>query len=144
MPVDEENPTPRIFNFAGLKQVHYFEVIKALMSMVPGKWEEYEKEIIQKKFKKQNPTAESTEALSIPRNFREIRSQKDYDEICKSHKACAIALLPAITTIDYERESFESKLAMLEEIDRQAGKAMSPIHYTWLNATCHVSLLYLL
>jgi len=26
---------------------------------------------------------------------------------------------------------------MLEEIDRQAGKNMSPIHYTWVNTTCH-------
>lgn len=50
--IDEENPTPRIFNFAGLKEVHYFEVIKALMTVLPGKWEEYEQAMLQKKYKK--------------------------------------------------------------------------------------------
>ena len=59
--------------------------------------------------------------------------------ICRSHKACAIAILPAITTIDYELDSFNQKEAMLAEIDKLAGANMSPIHYTWVNATCHVS-----
>jgi len=117
MPIDEENPTPRIFNFSGLQKVHYFEVIKALLSMVPGKWESYEQEMLAKRYKKQNPTGDSSESRSIPRVFKEIRNQRDFNEICKSHKTCAIALLPAITTIDYERESFEQKIAMLEKLD---------------------------
>jgi hypothetical protein len=73
----------------------------------------------------------------LPRDFRELRSQKDYNEVCRSHKACAIALLPAVTTIDYELESFQEKLAILEKIDQKAGRTSSPIHYTWVNATCH-------
>ena len=64
---------------------------------------------------------------------------KDFDDVCKSHKACAIAILPAITTIDYEADNFAQKLAMLEKADEQSGRVSSPVHYTWLNATCHVS-----
>ena len=64
---------------------------------------------------------------------------KDFEDVCKSHKACAIALLPAITTIDYEEASFKSKIEILEEVDKQAGIKSSPVHYAWVNATCHVS-----
>ncbi len=140
MVIDEENPSPRIFNFAGMRAIHYPEVVKALLQMIPEKWEKFEQDMLAKEYKKQNPTGDAAnETKSIPREFREIKSNKDYDDICKSHKACAIALLPAITTIDYELESFTQKQAILEELDIAAGKMMSPIHYTWINATCHVS-----
>ena len=69
---------------------------------------------------------------------------KDFEDVCKSHKACAIALLPAITTIDYEEASFKSKIEILEEVDKQAGIKSSPVHYAWVNATCHVSYLTIL
>ena len=49
----------------------------------------------------------------MPREFKELRSQKDYDDICKSHKSCAIAILPAIMTIDYELKSFNEKIEIL-------------------------------
>ena len=73
--------------------------------------------MLKKRFKEQNPTADPSESLSIPREYKELKSQKDFQDICKSHKACAIALLPAITSIDYEKESFEQKVALLEKID---------------------------
>jgi len=139
MPINEENPTPRIFNLAGLKTVHYGELFKALLKMFPEKWDAYEAERLATAYKKQNPTGDKSEAQSIPREFKEITGQKDFDVICKSHKACAIAFLPAVTTIDYELESFNQKVAMLAEVDKQAGSNMSPIHFTWVNTTCHVS-----
>ena len=107
MPMDEENPAPRSFEFSGLKKVSYREVFQALVGMIPEVKEKYDKEMLQKGYKKQNPTGDSREALSIPREFKEIKSHNDFDEVCKSHKACAVALLPAITTIGYEKESFE-------------------------------------
>ena len=38
---------------------------------------------------------------------------KDFEDVCRYHKACAIGLLPAITTIDYEVESFQQKFEIL-------------------------------
>lgn len=140
LPIDEENPTPRIFQLAGLVKVHYGEVFKALLKMFPEKWDAYEAEKLAAEYKRQNPTGDRSEAKSIPREFKEIKRQKDFDVVCKSHKACAIALLPAIATIDYEYDSFKQKEAMLAEIDKLAGTNMSPIHYAWVNTTCHVSL----
>ena len=75
--------------------------------MFPDKKKAFEDMMLEKRFKEQNPTADPSEAKSIPREFKELKSQKDFNTVCKSHKACAIALLPAITTIDYEKESFE-------------------------------------
>jgi hypothetical protein len=43
---------------------------------------------------------------------------QDFANLCKANKACAIAILPAITTIDYEYKSFTEKLAILSEIDK--------------------------
>ena len=43
---------------------------------------------------------------------------KDFEDVCKSHKACALAILPAITTIDYEAESFAQKIELLEQVDQ--------------------------
>lgn len=134
---DEQNPTQRFFQFKGLEIVNYREVIKSLLQFIPGKWEAYDQEKIAKNYKEQNPTADSSEALFIPRVFKEIKNQDDFKEVCTSHKGCAIGLLPAITTIDSENESFQQKVALLAELDEKAGKNMSPIHYTWLNATCH-------
>ena len=73
LPIDEENPTPRIFQLAGLNKVHYGEVFKALLKMYPEKWEAYEAERLAEMYKKQNPTGDKSEARSIPREFKEIR-----------------------------------------------------------------------
>ena len=108
--------------------------------MFPEKMEAYEEEMRVKAFKKQNPGKDTNEARTpVPREFRELASNKDFDDICKSHKACALALLPAIMTIDYEKDSFYEKLAILKEADEEAGRQASPVHYAWVNTTCHVS-----
>ena len=123
-----------------MRQVHYGEVVKQLLKLVPGKYEAFEEDWRIKTFKKQNP-GQDTEAAKNPRprEFKEISGMKDFTNLCKANKACAIAILPAITTIDYEYDNFTKKLAMLSDIDKQAGKIASPVHYGWLNATCHVS-----
>ena len=113
------------------------DVLKSLLEMSPGKWEAYERKTLEERFKLQNPTGNSAEAFSLPRVFKEIKSQEDFEEVCTSHNYCAIGLLPASTAIDYERESFEQKVALLEDLDKKAGESMSPIHFTWINATCH-------
>lgn len=50
-----------------------------------------------------------------------------------------MAILPAITTIDYEKDNFLEKLEMLAKVDELAGRNASPVYYGWVNATCHVS-----
>ena len=101
--IDEENPTPRIFNFQGMTDVDFMAIKRTLLQMFPEKLEAWEEEQRIKAFKKQNPGQETHDARTpIPRQFKELRGMKDFDDVCKSHKACAIAILPAITTIDYE------------------------------------------
>ena len=112
--IDEENPTPRIFSFQGMVEVHYREVHRTLLQMFPEKFEAFEEDMRVKLFKKQNPGQETHEARNpVPREFKELRGMKDFDDICKSHKACALAILPAITSIDYEADNFHQKLALL-------------------------------
>ena len=109
--------------------------------MFPEKKEAYEEEQRIKLFKKQNPGRDTHESKTpTPREFRELSSNKDFDDICRTHKACAIAFLPAIMTIDYEKDSFYEKLEILKQADEEAGRQASPVHYTWVNTTCHVSL----
>ena len=121
--------------------VHYREVLHTLLKMFPVKFEKFEEDQRVKMFKKQNPGQETHEARNpVPREFKELKGMKDFDDICKSHKACALALLPAITSIDYEAVNHNQKLTLLEEMDEKAGKTSSPVHYAWVNATCHVSL----
>ena len=47
-------------------------------------------------------------------------------------------------TIDYEKDSFYEKLAILKEADEEAGRQASPVHYAWVNTTCHVSSYWLI
>lgn len=71
--------------------------------MIPGKYEAYEEEWRVNNYKKQNPGLDIEATMgSSPREFKEITGMQSWTELCKSHKACAIAILPAITTIDYE------------------------------------------
>jgi len=108
--------------------------------MIPGKYEAFEEDWRIKNFKKQNPGQDTETAKTPqPRQFKEITGMKNFTDLCKANKGCGIAILPAITTIDYENESFLQKLAILSEVDKQAGKMASPVHYGWVNATCHVS-----
>jgi len=37
--------------------------------------------------------------------FTEIQNQKDFEKLCLNVQACAIAILPVITGIDYEEET---------------------------------------
>ena len=41
MPIDEENPTPRVFRFQGMEKLQYNEGLKALLNMFPEKMKEY-------------------------------------------------------------------------------------------------------
>jgi hypothetical protein len=111
-----------------------------MLKMIPGKYEAFEEEFRLKNFKKQNP-GQDTESSKTPqpRAFKEITGMKAFTDLCKTNKACGIAILPAITTIDYENESYLQKLAIMSEVDNQAGRMASPVHYGWINATCHVS-----
>jgi len=70
------------------------------------------------------------------RLYGEISSDADFDEKCLSYKkGCAIGLLPAYTIIDYELENFNNHNSTLATLDQKA-KSM-PIHYSWINITCH-------
>lgn len=70
------------------------------------------------------------------RTFGEITNDADFKERCIDHrKGCAIGLLPANTMIDYEKENFDQHINILSTLDQKA-KSM-PIHYSWVNITCH-------
>lgn len=70
------------------------------------------------------------------RNFGEIASEKDFSDRCLSRKkACAIALLPANTIIDYEKVNFNQHLETLQNLDAAAGT--QPMFYSWVNVTCY-------
>ena len=43
--------------------------------MFPDKKKAYEDMMLEKRFKEQNPTADPSEAKSIPREFKELKSQ---------------------------------------------------------------------
>lgn len=74
------------------------------------------------------------------RNFGEITSQKDLKERCLDFKkGCAIALLPAMTSQDYEKENFEQHVSTLKQLDEEA-KGM-PVYYSWVNITCRPEVL---
>ena len=50
--IDEENPTPRIFAFQGMVDVHYREVQHTLLKMFPEKLEAFEEAMRIEQFKK--------------------------------------------------------------------------------------------
>ena len=68
--VDEENPSPRVFNFAGLGDINYREVVHTLMQFFPERYEKYLEDMKIKEFKRQNPTGEESDAkAAAPREF---------------------------------------------------------------------------
>lgn len=77
--------------------------------------------------------------LEQKRQFIEIKSQLDLGQQCFYRKACAIALLNPIPEIDYEHAAHLERIQMLAELDRSADSALTPIHYSWIDVSCHVS-----
>ena len=82
LPIDEENPSPRIFNFQGLNTVsgNYKGVVATLLQMFPDKFAEWQQGVKEKEYKKQNPNQDPVKGTkaSAPRDFGEIASQKDW------------------------------------------------------------------
>jgi len=70
-------------------------MLEHLLRLIPGKYERYQQE-------KSGRKPDTPEKPRVPRSYGEIKSQKDLETKCFGRRACAIALLPAITTIDYE------------------------------------------
>ena len=98
--IDEENPSPRVFNFAGLSSIHYREVVNTLLQFFPERYQQYVEDEKKKEFKRQNPTKDEQEAvIATPREFGEITNLKDWEDKCKIRKACAIGLLPTILNV---------------------------------------------
>ena len=122
-----------------MKQVHYREVVHTLLKLIPERFEKYEEDMRVKQYKKQNPTAsdDSDARKQEPRIFGEIANQEDWEKKCRGRKACGIALLPAITNIDYEVDSYNENIAILEEVEANANRFASVVHYSWVNTTCH-------
>ena len=105
--------------------------------MMPEKYEAYQKMEKQKMFKQQNPSVDKEAAIPTIREYKEIKSQEDYADVCKSHKVCAIGILQAVPeTFEKIDEFFEQK-EILSMVDQQAEIDKSPVHYSWVNATCH-------
>lgn len=71
------------------------------------------------------------------RVLREITSTKVFQKNCLGKKACGIAFLPAIDSIDYEAKSHKERIKILEEKEAFAEKASLPVYYSWVNTTCH-------
>lgn len=72
----------------------------------------------------------------VARNFGEIVTADDLKTRCLDYgKGCAIALLPAMTISEYEDENHKQQITTLEALDEQAKRM--PIHYSWVNVTCH-------
>lgn len=78
----------------------------------------------------------------------EIKSAQDLREQCFYRRACAIALLnplPEVSAallnlkIDYEFANHEERVKLLAELDRSADASMTPLHYSWIDISCHVS-----
>ena len=69
--------------------------------MFPEKFEAWAKEAKEKEFKRQHPTDDVAKGTAkiLPREFGEIATQKDFEEKCTSRKACALAFLPALTSV---------------------------------------------
>lgn len=82
--IDEENPSPRLFNFQGMTKVHYAEVLKNLLQMKPSRYEAFEEEWRMKNFKKQNPGQDVEASMTpTPREFTEVTGAKSWNNLCK-------------------------------------------------------------
>lgn len=108
----------------------YQAMLEHLLRLIPGKFEKYMED-------KSGKKPDTPDKPRIPRSYGEIKSQKDLEEKCFGRRACAIALLPAITTIDYEMKGQAEREIILADLDKAADKSLSPLHYSWVNTTCH-------
>ena len=62
-------------------------------------------------------------------------TSKNFGGSCRKRKGlCAIAMLSAISSIDYEKANHDNYVAMLKR--RQSKRVSSQISYSWVNATC--------
>lgn len=91
--VNEENPSPRVFNLEGDHLLKTFEgsVLSLISQIVPERREE-----VVKHFEARKQKAVVEKPQTYIRRFAELKSQSDFDEICLKRQACAIAVLPAI------------------------------------------------
>jgi len=71
------------------------------------------------------------------RVMSEITSTEVFKKKCLNKRACGIAFLPSITSIDYENESHKERIQILEEKEAFAEKSSLPVYYSWVNTTCH-------
>lgn len=119
-----------MFNLNDMVKVTFLELRRTLLSLT-DKQEEFDQWVQDKASAKKGESATPTQK----RKFGELKNTKDLVKRCFNQKACAIALLPASTIIDYEQQNFNDQLALIEKLDKKAGNL--PIHYQWVNATCH-------
>mmetsp|Transcript_3358 Transcript_3358/g.5609 ORF Transcript_3358/g.5609 Transcript_3358/m.5609 type:complete len:218 (-) Transcript_3358:211-864(-) len=102
-----------------------FDQILTLVASTVGKSDELEGMSSQKK-----------KASTKKRTFGEIQSRADFETRCLDHqKGCAIALIPAMTLIDYEEANFNQHIETLKGLDEDAKT--QPIFYSWVNVTCY-------
>lgn len=95
----------------------YRQLLYEFLKLVPERLEEFaaaEKEKRQGNGKGQPQFAKK----EAPRSFGEITSKADLEKRCLTRRACAIALLPAITSIDYEMAAHTDRMEMLAELDK--------------------------
>lgn len=121
-----------MFRLSDLQAITFLELRKTLVSLT-DRSEEFERwafEIAQAKAGNEPPREPP-----LKRKFQELKNTDDLNQRCFGHKTCALALLPASTVIDYEEQNFNEQIALIEKLDQQAGNM--PIHYQWVNATCH-------
>lgn len=71
------------------------------------------------------------------RVMSEITTTEVFKKNCLGKRACGIALLPAINSIDYEAESHKERIKILEDLEAQAERSHGPVYYSWVNTTCH-------
>jgi len=57
--------------------------------------------------------------------------------MCLNKRSCGIAFLPAITSILWESEAQKDREEFLRELDLKAEADHIPVHYSWVNTTCH-------
>jgi len=107
----------------------YGEVFAVLLKHYP--------EAVKKYMNEHGKETKKEDDLSIKHNFGEITSQQDFYTGCLEKKACAIALLPAIDSIQWEEKAHNERLQFLQEMDKSAEKNLIPVHYKWVNITCH-------
>lgn len=123
-----------MFNLNDMVKITFLELRSTLITLT-DKQEEYNQWTSEKVNAKKGDTSSSSSGPAQKRKFGELKNTKDLVKRCFNQKACAIALLPASTIIDYEEKNFNDQLALVEQLDKKAGNL--PIHYQWVNATCH-------